>query len=307
MEIPGEEECYALLEKYETPHHIILHSKKVWEVGRLLGEGLLRKSHSVDMDLIRASCLLHDIGKYPCIRDGEKYHDIVRVVDMGWSKELCGGTHVKNTKEIVDFAIVSYESIGSGIYRMEGVTGTDIKEQVKSYLEPLYNEVQILNDKISRMESKFNVPSIPVIIGSYADIVNLRSYIVNLKELIKEQEKEISKAKSQNVLQNIDSFIKDPKSKKQVIVLHDVDSKVLKQLLDAIYDKIKAETLFIANIADQKVTFLCKSEMNNADQLIRLAALLTNGSGGGKPNLAQGGTSDLTNLDIALEKIKGSL
>ena len=76
MEIPGEEECYALLEKYETPHHIILHSKKVWEVGRLLGEGLLRKSHSVDMDLIRASCLLHDIGKYPCIRDGEKYHDI---------------------------------------------------------------------------------------------------------------------------------------------------------------------------------------------------------------------------------------
>jgi len=47
--------------------------------------------------------------------------------------------------------------------------------------------------------------------------------------------------------------------------------------------------------------------MNNANQLIRLAAHLTNGSGGGKPNLAQGGTSDLTNLDIALEKIKGSL
>jgi alanyl-tRNA synthetase len=238
---------------------------------------------------------------------GEKYHDIVRVVDMGWSKELCGGTHVKNTKEIVDFAIVSYESIGSGIYRMEGVTGTDIKEQVKTHLEPLYNEVQILNDKISRMESKFDVPSLPVLLGSYEDIVNLRSYIVNLKELIKEQEKEFAKAKSQNVLQNIDSFIKDPKSKKQVIVLHDVDSKVLKQLIDAIYDKIKAETLFIANIADQKVTFLCKSEKNNADQLIRLAALLTNGSGGGKPNLAQGGTSDLTNLDLALEKIKGSL
>jgi len=238
---------------------------------------------------------------------GEKYHDIVRVVDMGWSKELCGGTHVKNTKEIVDFAIVSYESIGSGIYRMEGVTGTDVKEQVKSYLEPLYHEVQLLNDKISRMEVQFNVPKVPDIIGSYQDIINLRAYITSLKELIKEQEKEISKAKSQNILQNIDRFIQDTETKKQVIILHDVDIKVLKQLLDAIYDKIKAETLFIANIQDQKVTFLCKSEKNNANQLIRLAAELTNGSGGGKPNLAQGGTSDLTNLDAALERVKGSL
>jgi alanyl-tRNA synthetase len=238
---------------------------------------------------------------------GEKYHDIVRVVDMGWSKELCGGTHVKNTKEIVDFAIVSYESIGSGIYRMEGVTGTDIKEQVKSYLEPLYNEVHLLNEKISKMEVKFNVPKLPELLGSYQDIIQLRSYIVSLKELIKEQEKEFSKQKSQDVLQQIDSFITDMETKKQVIVLHDVDSKVLKQLLDAIYDKIKAETLFIANIQDQKVTFLCKSALNNANQLIGLAAKLTNGSGGGKPNLAQGGTSDLTNLEVALEKIKGSL
>lgn len=76
MSVPGEEECLALLEKYETPNHIVLHSKKVWEVGRLLGEGLLRRSHPVDMDLIRASCLLHDIGKYPCILEGEKFHDI---------------------------------------------------------------------------------------------------------------------------------------------------------------------------------------------------------------------------------------
>jgi len=238
---------------------------------------------------------------------GEKYHDIVRVVDMGWSKELCGGTYVKNTKEIVDFAIVSYESIGSGIYRMEGVTGTDIKEQVKSYLEPLYNEVHLLNEKISKMEVKFNVPNLPELLGSYQDIIQLRSYIVSLKELIKEQEKEYSKQKSQDVLQHLDRFITDSESKKQVIILHDVDSKVLKQLLDAIYDKIKAETLFIANIQDQKVTFLCKSALDNANQLIGLAAKLTNGSGGGKPNLAQGGTSDLTNLEVALEKIKGSL
>jgi uncharacterized protein len=74
--IPGEESCLALLKRYETPEHIILHSKKVWEVGRLLGLELIKKNMSVDMDLIRASCLLHDVGKYPCILDGTGYHDV---------------------------------------------------------------------------------------------------------------------------------------------------------------------------------------------------------------------------------------
>ena len=74
--IPGEESCIALLEHYKTPEHIILHSKKVWEVGRVLGFELIKKNLSVDMDLLRASCLLHDVGKYPCILDGTKYHDV---------------------------------------------------------------------------------------------------------------------------------------------------------------------------------------------------------------------------------------
>jgi uncharacterized protein len=76
MRIPSEQECLELLEKYETPEHIVLHSRKVWEVGRLLGEGLRRQSHPVDLSLLRASCLLHDIGKYPCILDGTRYHDV---------------------------------------------------------------------------------------------------------------------------------------------------------------------------------------------------------------------------------------
>ena len=75
-ENPSEQECLALLEKYWTPDHIILHSRKVWEVGKLVGEGLLRRNHPVDLSLLRASCLLHDIGKYPCILDGTRYHDI---------------------------------------------------------------------------------------------------------------------------------------------------------------------------------------------------------------------------------------
>jgi hypothetical protein len=74
--IPSERDCIALLHKYNTPDHIVLHSRRVWDVGRLLGEGLLRSNHPVDMELLRASCLLHDIGKYPCILEGGGAHDV---------------------------------------------------------------------------------------------------------------------------------------------------------------------------------------------------------------------------------------
>ena len=63
---------------------------------------------------------------------GEKYGDVVRVVDMDYSKEFCGGTHVKNTCDIIDYAITSVESIGSGIFRVTAVTGKDIYNKIIS-------------------------------------------------------------------------------------------------------------------------------------------------------------------------------
>ena len=75
MTIPDQTGCMVLLRKYQTPHHIILHSQKVWEVARVVAQGLLRSDHQIDMRLLRASCLLHDIAKYPCIVDGKGWHD----------------------------------------------------------------------------------------------------------------------------------------------------------------------------------------------------------------------------------------
>jgi uncharacterized protein len=76
MRIPDEAECLALLAKYDTPDHIVAHSQKVWEVARVLSDGLLRRNYPINIDLLRASSLLHDIGKYPCIVDGSGYHDV---------------------------------------------------------------------------------------------------------------------------------------------------------------------------------------------------------------------------------------
>jgi putative nucleotidyltransferase with HDIG domain len=77
MSAPSEEKCYLLLYKHNTPDHIIRHSEMVWKVARVVANGLIRKNEHIriSMETLRAACLLHDIGKYPCILDGAHYHD----------------------------------------------------------------------------------------------------------------------------------------------------------------------------------------------------------------------------------------
>jgi alanyl-tRNA synthetase len=233
---------------------------------------------------------------------GEKYGDVVRVVNMGWSIELCGGTHVKNTKDIVDFAICSYESIGSGIYRMEGITGPHLEDKIQDFIKNYMDEIELLNQKVNRLDSKLKLPSAPKLLGSYQDIVNYRNYVASLKELIKEHEKQIEKDKQKNALSQIDDLI-DQSLKNQIVVTHHLDNKVLKQLVDMIVDKTKADTIFLINLLDDKANFICKSSTNKASEYIKLAASISGGSGGGRPNIAQGGTSNLDKIDEVIKQI----
>lgn len=235
---------------------------------------------------------------------GEKYGDIVRVVDMGWSKELCGGTHVKNTREIIDFAIASYESIGSGIYRMEGITGSDIKEQIKGFLEPLFQEIHVLKEKYHKLNAKEPWPKNPEIKGSYLDICNYREHIRGLKDFLKRIEKEGLRKESENVLSNLDQYVSDTTLKRQIIVTHNLDVKVLKQLIDALYDRIKADVIFLLNLSEDKMTYLAKSRLGSASKLIEVASKASQGSGGGKPDFAQGGSQAVHRSEALIEEVK---
>ncbi len=237
---------------------------------------------------------------------GEKYGNIVRVVDMGWSIELCGGTHVKNTKEIVDFAICSYESIGSGIYRMEGITGSNLDEKIKPFIQAYLLEIESLEDKAQRLDQNYQLPQKPLLLGSYKDIINYRNYVDQIKLLIKDLEKDIERAKQQDAISNVDQLL-NPNLKNQVVMTQGLESKVLKQLLDVLFDKAKAETLFLINVTEDKASFLCKSTKNEASDLIKLAASISNGSGGGRPQMAQGGTQSLDKIDEIVKVITSKL
>lgn len=240
---------------------------------------------------------------------GEKYGDIVRVVNMGnYSIELCGGTHVKNTKDIKKYAITSFESIGSGIFRIEGVGGQNIEEAMRDYMKNLYNDVETLIDKVKRIESKdvpFNFIETPRLIGSYQDIINLRNYLETLKQNVKAYEKDLNERLSRDFLKNIDTYIPKNPSKKIILELPDVEQNILKQAIDVIYDKIKAEVVFIISKSTEKATYLCKTDGNtNASELVKLLASKTKGSGGGKPTLAQGGTKELVLISEGVKALK---
>lgn len=227
---------------------------------------------------------------------GEKYGDTVRVVDINkWSLEFCGGTHVKNTKDIVDFVITSVESIGSGIFRFEGFTNEVVLNKDK-FLGHLLEQVELLVNKAKTLDSKVVVDDAPVIVGSFKDIVNYREYVAKLQNIVKNLEKQNEANVLNNVLANADSYIPTEIKETTYIFTNDLPQASLKPLIDVLYDKIKTEVVILINQTSEKASFFVKTKGKDAKAIIQALAKETNGNGGGKPDFAQGGTQDLNAL-----------
>lgn len=243
---------------------------------------------------------------------GEKYHDIVRVVNIGgYSIELCGGTHVSNVSEIKRFALTSFESIGSGIYRIEAITG-DVQSKIAASVSAYMDELHTLEAKQQRLleeihsidpQFEFNSRVKPLFIGSYRDIIDFRNYIELYKDDNKNLEKTLLQIKGKSALSNLEQYY-ERDTLTPIVVVKDMDKDVLKQLIDAIYDKIKADAVCLINETEDKLMFLCKTHKYNANLMVKKAAAVSNGSGGGRPDFAQGGTSDKTKINDIIESFK---
>ena len=226
---------------------------------------------------------------------GEKYSDEVRVLSIGSSKELCGGTHVHRTGDIGAFKIISETGISSGIRRIEATTG--------------FNVIRYMNDHVSildRLAHDLKVPS-----------TELLNKIDQMQDQIKEHEKNIQQLKSK-----IASSESGDLAKKAILVgeikvlmekLASADASSLRETIDKLKSELKSAVIILSAVDQGKVT-LAVGVTNDLIQKIKAGDIASNlaiaigGKGGGKPDLAMAGGSKPELLDQAfndcLTKIK---
>ena len=224
---------------------------------------------------------------------GEKYSSTVRVVKMGdFSAELCGGTHLANTAKVGSFRIVSEASVASGVRRIEAVTGLKTVALL-----------QETSDLLSSISAMFKaVPAdLPERLNAQA------AEIRDLKKIIEQY-----KAKESSG--NAGTYLEKAKTVGSLHVttakLTDTDAAALRSLGDVLRDKDKAVVALLASVNGDKISYLCVCGPEavaagiKAGDVIRHVTAITNGKGGGKPDSAMGGGSDLTKLDESLAALE---
>lgn len=222
----------------------------------------------------------------------EKYGETVRVLSIGdFSKEFCGGTHVKNSNEIGMFKIVSEGGVASGVRRIEAITGYSV-----------YNFIVEKQELIENVSSTLKTSQ-----------DNLQKRASDLMAENKNLQKKIKEVQSAGAKTDIDSVIKSAKKIKDVNLVissfEDMEDDILRDFAQNIIDKVENSVVVFSNVntENQKLTFLCMVAKNlipkyNAGKIVKEVAMVTGGNGGGKPNMAMAGGKDVSKIQEALSK-----
>jgi len=221
---------------------------------------------------------------------GEKYGDTVRVVKAGdVSAELCGGTHVSATGDIGLFKILSEGSVASGIRRIEAVTGT---EAIKAFRA---EESELR--KISGILKTSEKPS---------------EKVKKLLSDIRDLEKSLEKFKGRSAVESSSKLLEATRDIDGIKVLSHridgMDSKDLRDLADKVRDGMGSGILLLASVKDDQAAMLVMVTKNlsgryKAGDLLKQVAAAAGGRGGGKPDIAQGGTKEIDKLDKAINSL----
>ncbi len=247
----------------------------------------------------------------------EKYGDTVRVVKIGKSIELCGGTHANNTSDIKRLAIYNFESKGSNVYRIEATTGSRIENTLFDTIKPYNDEMmrllikakEIINQaKKMDIELDFDVEIDNSAPTSYKDIIFNKNELKYIQNEVKELEKKFISEKEKKALDNIDVYkneiVENDEFKYLVMKTIDKDVTALKSIADNIINYMENGIVFFANIKNDSVNFIAKSNCSvNAGYIVKMASNKALGNGGGSPTFAQGGGHDISVIDDVLELV----
>ena len=247
---------------------------------------------------------------------GEKYGDEVRVVSMGtvennkiFSKELCGGTHVDQTGDILNFKIINQSNVASGIRRIEALTNIAVDQHTKEkmqlgnkILKENMDKISILIDELKDFDKNFNYV--------YDQNSDLTNNIKELKKLLDQKKQNKNKeTSSQNIVVELINDINFV-----YLVAENYPTKILKQFIDDQKNKYqqKCASLIISQNSDKLsivlgVTEDLTSDFDSAKVIQEVSKILGGKGGGGRKDMAQAGGASLDNIDQAIEKIKSNL
>ena len=221
---------------------------------------------------------------------GEKYGENVRVIDIGESRELCGGTHVQRSGDIGLFKVVAESGVAAGVRRIEAVTGAN----ALAYLQQLESTVEQAAQTLK------------------SPTAELQSRIQQVLDHVKSLEKEVSALKGKLASSQGDELLAqavDIKGVKLLVaMLEGADSKTLRETMDKLKDKLKTAVVVLAAVDGAKVQLAVGVTPDStgkvkAGELVNFVASQVGGKGGGKPDMAMAGGTDASQLPAALASV----
>ena len=222
---------------------------------------------------------------------GEKYGESVRVLEIGSSKELCGGTHVQRTGDIGIFKILSESGVAAGIRRVEAITG----DRALTYLQKLDTQINQLAASLKATPS------------------DLAQRITQLQDHARSLEKELERLGSKLAASQGDELMSQAVEVNGVKILaallEGADAKVLRETLDQLKNKLKSAAIVLASVQDGKVQLAAGVTADTiakvkAGDLVNHVAQQVGGKGGGKPDMAMAGGTDPKGLSVALKSVQ---
>ena len=257
-------------------------------------ESIVNEQIANGLDVVTKEMTLEEAKKTGAMAlFGEKYGDTVRVVSMGdFSVELCGGTHVSNTKEISYLKVISEAGISAGVRRIEALTGNGLIKHFEE-MEKLLNE--------AAKAAKSDAHNLTKKIHSLND---------EIKSLSSENEKLKAKLANESVGDALDNVVEVKGVKLLATKVADVDMNGLRNLGDQLKEKMGGGVVVIVSTTNDKANVIVMADNDaiskgaHAGNMIKEIAKCVGGGGGGRPNMAQAGGKNPAGADMAIEKAK---
>ena len=275
--------------RFDFTHFSALTAEELAKVSALVNEAVLE-----GYDVVTEEMPIEEAKKKGAIAlFGEKYGEVVRVVDMGegYSVEFCGGTHLSNTAKVGVFHISNEFSVASGVRRIEATTGKLSLDVMNQNQKMLVEAAAVLKAKPGELREK------------------AKAMMTEAKKL----HQEIEKFKAEASVGEARQFLMSAKTVGELKVLtasrENVDAATLRQMGDFLKDKEPNVVAVLASTSDEKISFLAVCGKNaiakgiKAGDLVKNVCTICGGKGGGKPDSAMGGGKDMLKLDDALASV----